>query len=110
MPARTFREPAFRRAEEDRFKSTKDITNGESKSGTRRRFLALGAALGGTLSSCKEPGAADEAPRLLGEPTRAYGRRSEFEKAARHPRTTKTPEAASSRTPPADGQVSAADG
>ncbi len=99
---RAFREPAFRRVEEVRLKSTKDITNDESKSGTRRRFLALGAALGGTLSSCKEPGAADNAARLLGEPTREYGSRSEFEKAARHMRTTKTPEAAASRTPLAD--------
>ena len=80
----------------------KDVKEGESKSGTRRRFLAVGAALSGVLGSCKKPESADEAPRLLGEPTRGYGSRSVYEKAARHLRTTKTPEAASSRTPLAD--------
>lgn len=83
-------------------KSTKDITNRESTSGTRRRFLALGAALSGALGSCKESESAEEGPGLLGEPTREYGTRSEFEKAARHLRTTKTPEAAASRAPLAD--------
>ncbi len=80
----------------------KDVKEGESKSGTRRRFLAFGAALSGVLGSCKKPESADEAPRLLGEPTREYGSRSVYEKASRHLRTTRTPEAASSRTPLAD--------
>ena len=81
---------------------TKDARERDSQSGTRRRFMAFGAALGGALSSCKQPDSLDEAPRLLGEPTREYGSRSSHETSARHLRATKTPEAASSRTPLAD--------
>ena len=71
-------------------------------SDTRRRFLVFWAAFSGVFTSCKEPESVVETPRLLGEPTRRYGHRSKYETAVRHVRTTKTPEAASSRTPLAD--------
>ena len=96
------RSPVLVAGEEVRLRPIKDVKEGESKSGTRRRFLAFGAALSGVLGSCKKPESAEEAPRLLGEPTREYGSRSVYEKAARHLHTTRTPEAASSRTPLAD--------
>ena len=84
-------------------KPAKDVKKSSPISDTRRRFLAFWAALGGALTSCKqsEPLVA-EPPRLLGEPTRQYGHRSEYETAVRHVRMTKTPEAASSRTPLGD--------
>ena len=66
--------------------------------------MRLGAVLSAGLTSCNAPESLDEGQRLLGEPTTVYGRRSRYEKAARHLRTTKTPEAASSRTPLADSQ------
>lgn len=68
----------------------------------RRRFLSA-AALGGALAGCakKEGGAevAQEEPSLLGKPVGAYGERSPHENVKRHLNDTKTPQAASSRTP-----------
>jgi len=66
----------------------------------RRRFLKLGAVLGGgALGACSRPPDAEEGPSDLGKPVSSYGSRSPFEKAARLVPDTKTPEAASSRTP-----------
>ncbi|MEX2263644.1 MAG: sulfite dehydrogenase [Bryobacteraceae bacterium] len=72
-----------------------------SGSSNRRKFLKLGAALTGGLSACKQsaPDAASEEPSRLGKPISAYGERSPYEKAARMLPDTRTPEAASSRTP-----------
>ncbi|MFN7921375.1 MAG: sulfite dehydrogenase [Bryobacteraceae bacterium] len=74
----------------------------------RRRFLKWTTALGGALTACssgekKQASAAeDEGPGQLGKPVSKYGERSGFEKTARLTPDTKTPEAASSRTPLAE--------
>ncbi len=67
----------------------------------RRKFLGA-AALGGALAGCaSKEGAVEvtEEPSLLGKPVGAYGERSPFENVKRHLNDTKTPQAASSRTP-----------
>lgn len=71
---------------------------------SRRTFLGAGAFAGASwLASCQAPESTPEeavsAASALGTPVRRYGERSPFEKAARGVRDTKTPEAASSRTP-----------
>ena len=71
---------------------------------SRRAFLGAGAFAGAAwLAACEAPETASEeeagGPSALGAPVRRYGERSPFEKAARGVRDTKTPEAASSRTP-----------
>lgn len=70
----------------------------------RRRGFLKAAALSGALTSCakKEGGETAqqaEEPSLLGKPVGAYGERSQYEKVTRHLNDTKTPQAASSRTP-----------
>ena len=70
--------------------------------GSRRKFFHFGLIAGSGQLACREAGTADEANRILGSPVSRYGRRSEFEKAIRHLRTTRTPESSSSRTPLAD--------
>src|SRR5205085_1773425 len=66
----------------------------------RRRFLRLGAALGGVLTACKPTHTTEQPePSSLGKPLSAYGERSTFEKIARLPGFTKNPEIGSSRTP-----------
>jgi sulfane dehydrogenase subunit SoxC len=73
----------------------------------RRRFLALGAALAGGLAGCskddkKAATADEEEPSQLGAVVRKYGERSPHETVERLVPETRTPEAASSRTPLAD--------
>jgi sulfane dehydrogenase subunit SoxC len=66
----------------------------------RRRFLGLGAVLGGTLSACKTTKTTEPTePSSLGKPLRAYGERSPFEKTARLIPDVKNPEIGSTRTP-----------
>ncbi|MBL8174612.1 MAG: sulfite dehydrogenase [Bryobacterales bacterium] len=75
------------------------------KQANRRRFLALGPAVGGALIGCsgeKKQAAEEDGPNRLGKPISEYGERSEFEKARRLRPETKTPEQASSRTPLAE--------
>ena len=62
------------------------------KTPSRRGFLRVGAALGGALTACPDAGGPDAGPSRLGAPLREYGTPSAHEKAARHMRTTKTPE------------------
>ena len=73
------------------------------KHSSRRAFLGAGAFAGATWISCKAPETdsqvTDSGPSALGAPVRRYGERSPHEKAARGFRDSKTPEAASSRTP-----------
>src|SRR5437763_1816489 len=70
-----------------------------SRSG-RRRFLRLGAALGGALTGCKPTRTVEQAePTSLGKALSAYGERSASEKIARLPGFGKNPEIGSSRTP-----------
>lgn len=75
------------------------------KRANRRRFLALGPALG-ALAGCstdkKQSATEDDGPNLLGKPISEYGQRSEYEKTHRLKPDTKTPEQASSKTPLAD--------
>ena len=67
---------------------------------SRRKFLALGAAAAATTACQSDaPPAPDAAPSGLGAPVSRYGERSPFETAERGMRESKTPEAASSRTP-----------
>ena len=61
---------------------------------TRRTFLATSAAVIGAIAT-----PADDVPRELGAPRRAYGERSPFEKSARYFRESVTPASGSSRTP-----------
>ena len=72
--------------------------------GDRRRFFHFGLMAGSSQLACREAGTADIANRILGSPVSRYGRRSQFEKASRHLRTTRTPESSSSRTPLADSR------
>ena len=70
---------------------------------TRRRFLAVTAALSGALTGCKrgeEP--EEDGPRRIGRPLRVYGERSTFEKSARALPTTKILEVGQSYTPLAE--------
>ncbi len=71
---------------------------------TRRRFFETTAAWSAFLASCKRqtPEDAENGPRRVGKPLRAYGERSEFEKAARALPTTKILEVGSSYTPLAE--------
>ncbi len=69
---------------------------------SRRCWLGLTAAVGAGLTGCKSSGPAsteEEGARNLGKPVSAYGARSPFETASRALPDTRTPEAASSRTP-----------
>lgn len=66
---------------------------------SRRRWLGLTAALGAGLAGCKSSGPAAEETSNLGKPVSAYGARSPHESVARAVPDTRTPEAASSRTP-----------
>lgn len=73
---------------------------------SRRRFLALSATAGAALGACA-PGddqGAPAVPSRLGDPVRAYGARSPFEKSRRRMRATKTPEATASYSPLAEQQ------
>lgn len=72
--------------------------------GDRRRFFHFGLVAGSSQLACREAGTAHNAKRILGSPVSRYGRRSQFEKARRHLRTTRTPESSSSRTPLADSR------
>jgi sulfane dehydrogenase subunit SoxC len=67
----------------------------------RRKFIGAATALGGALAGCakKDAAAEPEEPSLLGKPVSALGEPSQFEKVQRHLIDTKTPQAASSRTP-----------
>ncbi len=75
----------------------------QTKHSSRRAFLGAGALTGGALAACRAP--QEEVPEAsasrgsLGAPVRRYGERSPRETAARGVRDSKTPEAASSRTP-----------
>ena len=75
----------------------------KSRDATRRSFLGTGALAGAAWTACTAPEAEAPAgpdqPSSLGTPVRRYGQRSPYEKAARGVRESKTPEAASSRTP-----------
>lgn len=71
-----------------------------SQQADRRKFLKLGAVLGGgALTNCSKSPEGEDGPSALGKVVTPYGNRSPFEKAARLVPDTKTPEAASSRTP-----------
>jgi sulfane dehydrogenase subunit SoxC len=66
----------------------------------RRRFLGLGAVLGGALTACKPSNTVEQTePSSLGKPLSAYGERSPFEKTARLIGAGKNPEIGSTRTP-----------
>src|ERR1700704_3662209 len=66
----------------------------------RRRFLGLGAVLGGALTGCKTKAIVEQPePSSLGKPLSAYGERSPFEKSARLVGAGKNPEIGSTRTP-----------
>lgn len=62
-------------------------------------MAALSGALAGCTAAKKDAAQTDEEPSLLGKPVGAYGERSPFETTKRHLNDTKTPQAASSRTP-----------
>ena len=83
---------------------TTDSSNAKSAPSSRRGFLKIGAALGGALTACSDEEAPDTGPSRLGKPPSEYGSRSPYEKAARHRRASKTPEAGSTRTPLQDSQ------
>lgn len=72
-----------------------------SEVASRRKFLSLGAALGGALTACSDSGAPvlDEGPKRLGRAPDAYGERSPFEKEARRGTASKYPETGATRTP-----------
>ncbi len=74
------------------------------KKGSNRRGFLVSAGLSAAITGCKQGGkpattAEDEGPNRLGKPVSEYGQRSQFEKSKRHLPDTKTPEAASTRTP-----------
>lgn len=68
------------------------------KKTNRRQVLQLGVAVGGAMLTRADA----EEPRSLGKPLSGYGERSQFVKAVRFTRQSKTPEAGSSSTPLAD--------
>ena len=70
----------------------------------RRRLLGTGAIAVLSIGTCGTPDATEKPRGSLGEPTTRYGRRSPREAAARHLRTTRTPESSSSRTPLGDSR------
>lgn len=74
-----------------------------AKHSSRRAFLGASALAGAALTACQpSETAVDEnggGPSKLGTPVRRYGTRSPHETVTRGVRDTKTPEAASSRTP-----------
>ena len=74
-----------------------------SESASRRKFLSLGAVLGGALTACSEPGP-EEGPKRLGRAPDEYGERSPYEKAVRHGKASKNPETGSTRSPLQDSQ------
>lgn len=76
-------------------------TEPPSPGASRRRFLRLGAALGGALTACREtaPPVQEAGTRRLGKALSPYGERSPFERSERHLIPSKTPEAGSTRTP-----------
>src|SRR6266566_4176465 len=66
----------------------------------RRRFLRLGAAIGGVFTACKPTRTVEQTePTSLGSALSPYGERSPSEKIARLPGFGKNPEIGSSRTP-----------
>ena len=75
----------------------------DTKHSSRRAFLGAGALAGAALTACKSPEAdvpeESSGTGSLGAPVRRYGVRSPHETVARGVRDSKTPEAASSRTP-----------
>jgi len=74
--------------------------NSNDSCSDRRRFLGLGAILGGALTSCKPTQTVEQAaPSALGKPLSAYGERSPFEKTARLVGAGKNPEIGSTKTP-----------
>lgn len=74
-------------------------------SASRRKFLSLGAALGGALTACKEtPEVVEEGPKRLGRAPDEYGERSPHEKALRLGSASKNPETGSTRSPLQDSQ------
>ena len=59
-------------------------TEGPSETASRRKFLSLGAAVGGALTACAEPQeVVEEAPKRLGRAPDKYGERSPFERSSR---------------------------
>ena len=71
----------------------------ETPFGSRRRFLAAGAAVGAALAWLRPPPAAAQTARTLGAPVSEYGPRSRFEQAVRRFFAGRTPQASSSLTP-----------
>jgi sulfane dehydrogenase subunit SoxC len=69
------------------------------KKPTRRELLRLGVVAGGGVLAAREALAAEADARKLGIPLGPYGERSPFEKAARLPPTSRTPQTGSSFTP-----------
>ncbi|MBK5293207.1 MAG: sulfite dehydrogenase [Acidobacteriia bacterium] len=72
------------------------------KKGSNRRKFLFSASLGAAMTGCRQgekPAAEDEGPNRLGKPVSEYGDRSPHEKSKRLKPETKTPEAASTRTP-----------
>ncbi len=70
-----------------------------NESSSRRKFLALGAAAASSVACQSDTSNPAAEASDLGKPVSRYGERSPFETAERGMRETKTPEAASSRTP-----------
>ncbi len=72
----------------------------------RRAFLGISAFAGVSMLACQSNGpeqsGLSQAANSLGAPVRRYGTRSPYEKVERTFRESKTPEAASSRTPLAE--------
>ena len=68
---------------------------------TRRKFLGLGAAVGGALMACSDSAdtPAGGGVKRTGKPPDRYGERSPFEKSVRRGSVSKYPEAGSTRTP-----------
>ena len=68
---------------------------------TRRKFLGLGAAVGGALMACSDSAdtPAGGGVKRTGKPPDQYGERSPFEKSVRKGSVSKYPEAGSTRTP-----------
>ncbi len=76
-----------------------------TESASRRKFLSLGAALGGALTACTETQeVVEEGPKRLGRAPDEYGERSLHEKALRLGSASKNPETGSTRAPLQDSQ------
>lgn len=75
-------------------------TESPSERASRRKFLSLGAAVGGALTACAEPQeVVEEAPKRLGRAPDKYGERSPFERSSRLGSASKNPETGSTRSP-----------